>query len=249
MKMTAMFVGLMLGAPTALRAQAHQTTLVGVIRDSSGHPIPGVEVRLAGQELFTRTNDIGGFRLPSMPVGEVKLSARRLGFAPALVDLTLREGRVDSLVLSLSTLAANLPGMVIEDEYQARSKRLLAGFWERRSRGFGHYYTRDEIERANSHDFVDIVRTTPGSQIVMKNGRRVLRFGRGGRPGADCPPQYFVDGMRVEQASPDEFPPEDVEAIELYSGPATIPVQFANRMGSLTCGAVIIWTRIPGGPG
>src|SRR4051812_16319945 len=102
MKFPSMFAAMMLGAPAALIAHAQQTTLVGVIRDSSGHAISGVEVRLAGQELFTYTNDIGGFRLASMPVGAVKLSARRMGFAPATVDLTLRVGRIDSLVLSLS---------------------------------------------------------------------------------------------------------------------------------------------------
>ena len=64
--------------------------------------------------------------------------------------------------------------------------------------------------------------------------------------GRDCPPQYVVDGMRIENASPDEFVPQDVEAIELYSGPATIPPQFAPRFNSYTCGAVVIWTRLPG---
>jgi hypothetical protein len=239
-------IGSAIAMPVAHSAQAQHTTLVGLIRDSSGHPIPGVEVRLAGQDLLTHTNDLGGFRLASMPVGAVKISARRLGFAPAIVDLTLRVGRVDSLVLSLSTLAASLPGVVVEDEYMKRSKRLLAGFWERRSRGFGHFVTRDEIERGQAHDFVDVVRMTPGLQLIQKNGRRVIRFGRGGRSGSDCPPQYWVDGIRIEQASPDEFTPEQVEAIELYTGPATLPAQFSSRGSFSTCGAVVIWTRIPG---
>ena len=55
--------------------------------------------------------------------------------------------------------------------------------------------------------------------------------------------------MRVENASPDEFPPQDVEGIELYAGSATIPPQFAPRFQSIrtqTCGAVVIWTRLPG---
>ena len=55
--------------------------------------------------------------------------------------------------------------------------------------------------------------------------------------------------MRVENASPDEFPPSDLEALELYSGPSTIPAQFAPRsftIGQRTCGAIVIWTRLPG---
>ena len=227
-------------------AQSQQTTLVGLVRDSSGIPISGVEVRLAGQDVYTRTNDLGGFRLASVPVGAIQISARRMGFAPALVDVTLRVGRIDSLILSMTTLATNLPGVRIEDEYMARSRRLLAGFWERRSRGFGQFITRDEIERRGPHDFVDIVRMQPGLQFIEKNGRKAIRFGRGGRPLGDCPPQYWVDGMRIEQATPDEFPPQDVEAIELYPGPSTTPPQFANRINANTCGAIVIWTRIPG---
>jgi hypothetical protein len=52
--------------------------------------------------------------------------------------------------------------------------------------------------------------------------------------------------MKIENGSPDEFTPQDVEAIEFYSGPSTIPPQFAPRFNSYTCGAVVIWTRLPG---
>ena len=40
--------------------------------------------------------------------------------------------------------------------------------------------------------------------------------------------------------------PDIPKAIEFYSGPATIPPQFAPRFNSYTCGAVVIWTRLPG---
>ena len=43
-----------------------------------------------------------------------------------------------------------------------------------------------------------------------------------------------------------DLPPQDVEAIELYPGPSTTPPQFANRINANTCGAIVIWTRIPG---
>lgn len=226
-------------------AQTRYAILVGMVRDSAGNAIPGVEVRIQGNGLaVARTDDSGGFRLTDLVAGPTSVSVRRMGFAPATVDVNLRAGRTDSLVVSLSAIAAALPGVLVQDEYDARSHRVLAGFWDRRSRGFGHYVTRDEIERRHPQEFIDIARMIPSVTITSRGGRKVIRFDRGSA--RDCPPQYFVDGMRIEAGTPDEFTPQDVEAVEFYSGPATLPPQFAPRPFSYTCGAIVIWTRIPG---
>ena len=248
----AVLMGLLSSAPLAAFAQTARASaqtqyaiLVGMVRDSSGHAIAGVEVRVLGNDLaIARTNDSGGFRLPNLVAGASSVAVRRMGFAPATVEVRLRPGRTDSLVVSLTSIAALLPGVLVEDEYDARSHRLLAGFWERRSRGFGNYITRDEIEKRDPHDFIDIARMVPSVTISSRGGRKVLRFNRASA--RDCPPQYFVDGMRIEAGMPDEFSPQDVEAVEFYSGPATLPPLFAPRPFSYTCGAVVIWTRIPG---
>jgi hypothetical protein len=221
------------------------TTLVGSVRDSAGRAVPGAELRIAGRDVLARTNDAGGFRIAAAPVGKMTIAVRRMGFAPLSTDVTLRAGRIDSLVVSLVAVATDLPGVVVEDEATLRSKKWLAGFWERRSRGFGSYMTRSEIEARHANNFVDVVRMVPSTAITYVNGRQAIRFRR--FPGLrDCPPQYWLDGQRVEQASPDEFTPEDVEAIEIYPGPATVPVQFAPRPNTNVCGAIIIWTRVPG---
>lgn len=230
----------------AVVAQQLPASLVGVVRDSAGVPIPAVEVRFKGAVLVSvRTNDSGGFRMTSLPAGLATVSLRRMGFAPASAEVRLRSGRTDSLVFSLTALATTLAGVLVEDEYEARSHKLLAGFWERRSRGFGYFLTRDEIEKRDAHEFTDLARLVPSVTIGTLNGRKVIRFHHSGNI-RDCPPQYVVDGMRIENGSPDEFTPQDVEAIEMYSGPATIPPQFAPRFNSYTCGAVVIWTRLPG---
>jgi hypothetical protein len=231
-------------APTG--AQLLPATLAGIVRDSAGIPIPGVEVRFKGADFVSvRTNDSGGFRMVNLPTGPATVTLRRMGFAPTSAEVRLRAGRTDSLVFSLSALATTIGGVLVEDEYEARSHKLLAGFWERRARGFGYFLTRDEIEKRDAHEFADLARMAPSVTVGTRNGRKVIRFNRNGA-GRDCPPQYVVDGLRIENGSPDEFTPQDVEAIELYSGPATIPPQFAPRFNSYTCGAVVIWTRLPG---
>jgi hypothetical protein len=244
----------MLASSAALGAQAGSqqiiasiplATLVGAIKDSSGAPVANAEIWLRGSDVFTHTNDLGGFKMPPVPPGDVKVSVRRLGFEPAVIDIKLRGGQIDSLVLTMTASAAALPGVVVEGEAESRSKRLLAGFWERRARGFGHFVTHDEIVRKEPRDFTDIVRSLPGVNIVEKGGRRTIRLQRGTGL-RDCPPQYWVDGMRAENASPDEFAAIDIEAVEVYSGPATMPPQFAPKPTSYTCGTIVIWTRLPG---
>jgi hypothetical protein len=227
-------------------ASMYFTPLVGLVRDSLGRPVMGVELRMKGHDaILARTNDDGGFRIPSMPVGPSSIALRRLGFAPAVVDVRLRADEIDSLVIVLSALATVLPEVAAVDEHDARSKRILARFWERRKNGFGSFMTRDEIEARNAPDFAELVRTIRGVQIMTRNGRSVIRFSRTHMT-RDCPPQYIVNGVGIENGSPDEFTPEDVEALEIYPGISTIPIEFQPRPNTNTCGAVVIWTRIPG---
>ena len=232
--------------PNAVRAQSQYAGLVGVVRDSAGHALRDAEVRIGGSaRIAAITNDSGGFRLAALAPGATAIVVRRLGFAPDTVTLILRAGRVDSLVLALGVVAASLPGVLVEDEADARSHRLLADFWARRARGFGSFITRDEIEKRDAHSFVDLTRMVPSVRVVTMNGRETLRFGRSGTL-RDCPPQYVVDGLRIESGSPDEFLPTDIEAVEIYPGPSTTPPQFTSRPFSYTCGAIVIWTRLPG---
>jgi hypothetical protein len=44
----------------------------------------------------------------------------------------------------------------------------------------------------------------------------------------------------------DDVPMIDVEAIEIYKGPSALPPELNTRLGNPGCGAVVIWTRVPG---
>src|SRR5688572_32062268 len=80
-------------------AQIMTASLVGVVRDSGGIPIPGVEVRFTGGDIISvRTNDSGGFRMVNLPTGIASVTLRRMGFLPATAEVRIRAGRTDSLV-------------------------------------------------------------------------------------------------------------------------------------------------------
>ena len=240
-------------APAGVRAQAASPVappsvlptsrgLAGVVRDSAGHPIPLAEVRARGNLLVARSDDSGRFNVPQMPPGARGVFVRRLGFAPARALITASSGDIDSVVVVLVAVATSLPSIVALEQRDSLSHVVLAEFWARKAKGFGRFITRDDIEARGGIHFVDLVRTAPGVMIQNSRGRQEIRFNRSVI--RDCPPQYWVDGVPLERGSADEFYPDNVEAIELYSSPATTPPQFSTR--SMTCGTIVIWSRLPG---
>ena len=231
-------------ATTSLGAQAPRA-LVGLVRDSAGHGIPGAEVRARGNVVVAITNDSGRFHVAQMPIGARGVFVRRLGFAPQRAPIrTSLEGSIDSVDVVLTAVVQSLAAVVAQDPHDSLSRKVLAEFWERRARGFGKFVTRDEIERKGASRFVDVVRSVSGLSIMNYRGRQEIRFRGAAIGSANCPPQYWIDGIPLQSGSAEEISPENVEAIELYASPATTPPQFSTR--NPTCGTVVVWSRLPG---
>jgi hypothetical protein len=239
------FVASALTGVTATSEAQAPRALFGEVKDSLGHAVAGAEVRARGNVLVAFSDDSGRFHVAQMPAGARGVFVRRLGFAPTRAPITPSAGSTDSVRVTLRAIAQPLPQITVQDEHDSLSKKVLAEFWARRARGFGKFVTRDEIEQKNASQFVDVVRNVSGVRIQMARGRPDIRF-RGAAIGTprDCPPQYWLDGIPLQSAGADEFTPDNVEAIELYSGPATTPPQFNTR--GATCGTVVVWSRLPG---
>jgi len=237
--------GALVGTAGASEAQSPRA-LFGQVNDSLGHAVPGAEVRTRGNIVVAFSDDSGRFHVAQMPVGARGVLVRRLGFAPARAFITPGAGTTDSVRVTLRAIAQSLPEITIEEQHDSLSKKVLAEFWARRARGFGKFLTRDEIEQKGASRFVDVVRAVSSVTIQNSRGRPDIRF-RGAGVGSmfrDCPPQYWLDGIPLMNGSADEFSPDNVEAIELYAGPATTPPQFNTR--GQTCGTVVVWSRLPG---
>jgi hypothetical protein len=229
-------------ASTAM-AQAKTGVITGVVKDSSGHAIPNVEVTALKAEKVVRTDTAGKFVLAALSPGNSDISFRRLAYEPVVLLIDVPSEDTTDVEVTLGVAAQRLTGVVVQDK--AEQIRTLEAFEARRKQGIGHFITRADIEKRRPFMLSDMVRMVPGAKLLpMDNGRVALRFARVGRD--NCPPQYYVDGIQVTGFNIDDMPPGDVEGVELYGGAAGIPPEF-NRLHSTTiCGAVIIWTRIPG---
>ena len=235
-------ISAMLGAPSGVSAQRHTGAVSGVVKDSAGATIRGVEVVAISARAATRTDTSGRFLLAGLPGGPMDLSLRRIAFEPVVINIDVAEAETTEVEIKLGVAAQSLPTVVVHDH--ADRIRLLADFESRRKTGVGHFITRAEIERRHPLLLSDMVRTIPGATMVpAENGRTTLRFARSRDA---CAPQYFLDGLHVAGFNIDDVPPGDVEGVELYSGPAGLPPEFNQRYGTPVCGTVAIWTRIPG---
>jgi len=227
-------------AACALPAQeaARLVRVRGVVVDSGGLPIAGAEVRAIGTTLIVITGDSGIFRF-ELEAGPVVFAVRRLGFVPATFMAQLTPtGRTKGVTLTLQASAQALPGVIVAEE---REQAWLRVFNDRRESQHGTFITRSEIEKSRARLTSDILRRRVASAQVSpaRTGTRVYMRGGGARR---CAPQLFVHTTPYS-GEVDDFPPDVVEAIEVYSGPAEVPPEL--NIGRSLCGAIVIWTRDP----
>jgi hypothetical protein len=215
--------------------------LLGLITDTSGVPLSGAEIWLI-EALTIRTvsSDSGTFELTGLPPGAVTFSVRRLGFEAATFSATLRPGRTHRATFPLTPSALALPGVTVEENRTKSS--WLALFEQRRSWHRGTFIQRKDWESRQLRIASDILRMVPGVQVVPARigSQIVMSRGDGGRR---CVPQLYVHTTPYSGRF-DDFSPDDIEAVEVYSGISEIPPDL-NTMGRPVCAAVVIWTREP----
>jgi TonB family protein len=64
--------------------------------------------------------------------------------------------------------------------------------------------------------------------------------------GSRCAPLVWLDGApaMAGEFDLDVISPESVSGIEIYPGPATVPVEFRSTRGLETCGVIVVWSRV-----
>ncbi len=152
---------------------------------------------------------------------------------------------------------------VVAKEIERRLPYLAdAGFYRRRQEGFGHFLTRDEIDKRDPLILTDLlhgmsgVRVTcggqqrgpsqggPGVQCTVTMRAANTMFFRG-----KCNPSVVLDGVLLQPGGTasgglsldDVVNPFNIEALEVYPGPEGVPVQYSGYLSP--CGAIIVWSR------
>ncbi len=242
---------------------AHAQEVRGEIVDNTRRPVADVGVVLLDEQrqmVASSSSDAqGAFSVVAPEDGYYYVYMTRLGYR-SLFDgpFELDSGIPLELFAVIHAMPLTLEGVdVTVDAADAEVPRLAAvGFYERRAAGFGHFIEREKILRLAGAHITDVLRSIPLLRVIRHTGGTGGASGllnpevrmRGGLRGL-CVPTLYVDGIVAAQGGlsartpirPDDFvSPEVVEAIEVYTGLAQMPLQYLPRAG---CGVMLVWTR------
>jgi hypothetical protein len=222
-------------------AQQSAARLSGTVRDSSGAAVALAQLAVNG--VRGASDSAGFFVLEGLRGGPATLRIRRVGFEPLDTTLQLAGGRSDSVGIVLTAVPRELAEVTTEANAQKLTH--LSDFYRHRKNGSGYYLDRKAIEATRVQRLSDVLRRMPGVRLVSdRSGRYQVRMSRtsGGR---DCPPDFWIDGIRAAYFNVDDVPLTDVDALEVYRGASSLPPEYLSRVGSPGCGVVVIWTRLP----
>lgn len=218
-----------------------------VIDASTSEPIAGarlVSVAIVGA---TVTDSLGRFDIPDVPSGLIRFVIVATGFPRSTLVLPFAPGEEMERVLALdSTMAAvaeeaaaatPLPTVMVEAE--AAPLPWLRDFERRRVSGRGQYVTREQIEARRLNRLTDVVQTMRGVNVDCGGGGSGCTI-RMARAPMRCLPDYWIDGRLDNQWGP-VVSIRDIEGIEVYTGAADVPGEFAGRTAG--CGTIVIWTK------
>ena len=243
---------LILLAPVVRLAAQKPGTLTGTVTAADATPLAHAQVRLVGTALAAVAGADGSFRVGGIPAGAQSLEVKLLGYAPLLLAVDIVSGETLNMRLVLATEGVPLPAVEVKAS-RAFVTPEMKGFAERRARGAGQFFTREEIVRMQARLLTDVLRRVPGMQIQSVNSAYgtsyAVQTGRSGGPVGTrvCPTLFYMNGspfpLTTDVTIDHYVAPEEVIGIEVYNGAAQIPPQFNSGMYNAHCGVVVIWTR------
>ena len=205
-----------------------------------------VVVALGSLHAQGRTDSTGVFRAEGLLMGDWHATVRRIGYNESAFDFHIAPGE-NAFTLTVDASAETLDDVSVVEK---RTSVRLAEYEKRKARGEpSAVITREQIARRNPVTLSQMFRTLPGLQIVDDYGLKYPVAARGSVPKSGvtivaCPMRIVVDGiMRPPFTNLDDIVPSDVHGVEVYYGPASLPMQLATFRVDKWCGLVAIWTK------
>jgi len=253
----AVVLGTGLAAPLAAQ-QGRSMLRVHVLAAATGLPIADAEVILDERTGLGVTDANGVLRARGLVAGPHRLRVRFIGYATSDQVVDLPAGGALEETVQLEARAIPIDSLTVV-AYRGTLGVNMRAFAERRGRGNGYFFTRDDIDRVKPHMFSDLLRLVPGMRFDCASFRDDCSAGmssappsgvatrrEGGLAGAlqdgGCPIQYYVDGHYEPHSNVNDINPTDVAAVEVYVHGAQAPARYSIRKNA-RCGVVLVWLR------
>ncbi len=212
------------------------------VSDTAGNPIPDATVAVAGTGLRASTDAHGQVEFRNVDWGPQNISVRKIGFREVNQPVVVPADGSIAAGITLRRAPVDLGKVVVRDSggkpaRLARTAR-FDEFYKRRRAGAGTFITREDIEARNPGRAVDLFMGVAGVRLTYRGSTPLLSFARC-KEGVEV----FVDGQRLNDGINvlNSIHPNQIEAIEIYHGLATVPPQFSPKPND--CAAIVLWTR------
>jgi len=234
---------------------AGSAILAGLIVDMSGRPIPGVQVLLVELGASATTDADGAFVFAGAPAGWYTLVTRRIGFQLAKFEVETRDGATTQVRYRLIGSGQALDTVRVAGAAGVAATHRMAAFEHRRANSVnGTFFTRDDIARLDPRVLTDLLRRASGLRIDDTGLEQFVMARRSvgtlvvasdstmeARP---CPLRLAVDGRMMPPGTPlNIIAPHEIQGVEVYPGPASVPLEFVRTGPDAVCGLVAVWTR------
>jgi len=238
-----------------LSLPAARTFVQFAVVDPNGAPLGDVALDVTPPHASARTlvtPASGRVGVVETAPGPMTVRARRLGYQPGQVEVSIEPGR-NEITVVLSELGP--PELdTVRVVASARAAARFQGFEERRAKRIATVsITRADIVRRNPADTWQMLTNVPSLRIVdmdtvvlAASPRAVLSSLKNDV----CYVAVAVDGV-VKNPTPSsagfdmrDLPrPDEIYGIEFFAGPASIPLQYNGQAKGTWCGLIAIWTR------
>ncbi|OGU08976.1 MAG: hypothetical protein A2W29_11800 [Gemmatimonadetes bacterium RBG_16_66_8] len=228
-------------------AQATGSVTGRVTDRSSGRPLEGAEVGVAGTNQRVSTDADGRFTIPRVAAGAHTIRALMIGYTRLEASINLVPGQAQTVDFGLAAAAMQLDEVVVTGQPGRTEKRTL-----------GNSVSKIDASAVAEGGAVPNVRDlltgrTPGLTVIANSGQAGagsnFRIRGAGSMEAGYQPVYYIDGIRfearlqtgfgtgnstVQPTNPLSFlNPDDIESVEVVKGPSAATLYGADAAGGV----------------
>jgi TonB-linked SusC/RagA family outer membrane protein len=229
--------------PHELGAQAPTGVVEGRVTEAaSGRPLDNAQVSIVGTNLGGATNETGAFRITGVPVRQVEIRARRIGYAPGTQSALVVAGQTVRADFGLQVSILQLEQIVVTGSgQQVEVKRLgntVAVIQPQANVPVRDISTLLAAREPGLSAITSAGLTGEGARIRIRGNASLTQSNE---------PVIFIDGIRINNGGArtsrlDDIDPSTIERVEILKGAAAATlygteasngvIQIFTKMGS-----------------